>query len=92
LNVTQKKLWKEIVYLGEITVKGIRGTKVKVLFQGVHMTGVIFALVYNLKFCILNTPFNICILDINIFWLQIDFISFILCIHALYHIYMNNFY
>jgi hypothetical protein len=24
-------------------------------------------------------------------WLQIDFISCILCIHALYHINMNNF-
>ncbi len=24
-------------------------------------------------------------------WLQIDFISYILCIHALYHINMNNY-
>jgi hypothetical protein len=39
-------------------VKEARGTKVKVLFQGFHMTGVIPAWVYNLKFCISNTPFN----------------------------------
>ncbi len=36
-------------------VKGAKGTKVKVLFQGLHVTHVIFMLVYNLKFCILNT-------------------------------------
>ncbi len=35
-------------------------------------------LVYNFKNC--------CILDINIFWLQIDFILCILSIHVLYHI------
>jgi hypothetical protein len=49
LSVTQQKLWKEIGYLGEITVKGARGTKVKVFFQGLHMTCVIFALVYKLR-------------------------------------------
>jgi len=43
---------------GEIMVKKARGAKVKVLFQGLHITRVIFALVYNLKFCISNTPFN----------------------------------
>jgi len=42
-------------WLGEIMVKGTKGAKVKVLFQGLHMTCVIFALVYNLKFCILDT-------------------------------------
>jgi hypothetical protein len=31
---------------------------VKVFFQELHMTCVIFVLVYNLKFCILNTHFN----------------------------------
>jgi len=40
-------------------VKGARGAKVKILFQGLHMTHVIPVLVYNLKFYILNTPFNI---------------------------------
>jgi hypothetical protein len=30
---------------GEITVKGPKCTKVKVIFQGLHMTHVIFALV-----------------------------------------------
>jgi len=43
---------------GEITVKGAKGTKVKVFFQGLHITHVILALVYNLKFCILDTPFS----------------------------------
>jgi hypothetical protein len=28
-------------------------------FQGLHMTHVISMLVYNLRFCILDTPFNI---------------------------------
>jgi hypothetical protein len=34
------------------TIKGVRGTKVKVIFQGLHMTCVIYMLVYNffLKF------------------------------------------
>jgi hypothetical protein len=37
------------------TVKGARGAKVKVIFQGLHMTYVIFVLVYNLNLCIINT-------------------------------------
>jgi len=31
------------------------GTKVKVLFQGLHMTHVIYVLVYNLNFCYFDT-------------------------------------
>jgi hypothetical protein len=49
----------EMMLLGEITVKRTRGAKVKVLFQGLHMTHVIFVLVYNFKFCILDISFNI---------------------------------
>jgi hypothetical protein len=45
--------------IGEIIVKRVKGAKVNVNFQGLHMTHVIFVLVYNLKFCILDTPFNI---------------------------------
>jgi hypothetical protein len=45
--------------LGKIRVKGARGTKVKVFSQGLHMTRVIPMLVYKLKFCILNTLFDI---------------------------------
>jgi hypothetical protein len=45
--------------MGEIMVKGTKATKVKFLFQGLHMTRVIHALVYDLKLCILDTPFNI---------------------------------
>jgi hypothetical protein len=41
--------------LDEITIKGAKGAKVKVLFQGLHMTHVFFTFVYNLKFCILDT-------------------------------------
>jgi hypothetical protein len=33
---------------GENTIKGVGDTKIKVLFQGVHMTHVIYVLVYNL--------------------------------------------
>jgi hypothetical protein len=36
-----------------------KGTKVKVLFQGLHMTHVIFVLVYNFKIYILGIRFNI---------------------------------
>jgi hypothetical protein len=39
-------------------VKRARGTKVKVLFQGLHMTHVIFVLVYNFIIYILGTFFN----------------------------------
>ncbi len=45
--------------LGENTIKGAKGAKVKVLFQGLHMTHVIFVLVHNFKICISSTPFNI---------------------------------
>jgi len=45
--------------MGEITIKGAKETKVKILFQGLHMTHVILALVYNFKLCISNGPFNI---------------------------------
>jgi hypothetical protein len=45
-------------YQGENTVKGAKGAKVKVIFQGLHMTHVVFVLVYNFKFYILSTPFN----------------------------------
>jgi hypothetical protein len=44
--------------MDENTIKGTKGTKVKVIFQGLHMTHVIFMLVYNSKNCILNTQFN----------------------------------
>jgi hypothetical protein len=44
--------------MDEIMVNGAKGAKVKILFQGLHMTHVIPMLVYNLKFYILDTPFN----------------------------------
>jgi hypothetical protein len=43
-------------HMGEIMIKRAKGAKVKVIFQGLHMTCVILALVYNLKFLILDTP------------------------------------
>jgi hypothetical protein len=43
----------------ENMVKGGKGTEVKVFFQGLHMTHVIYVLIYNLKFYILDTEFNI---------------------------------
>jgi hypothetical protein len=39
---------------GEITVKGAKDAKVKIIFQGPHMIFVMRALVYNLKFYVLN--------------------------------------
>jgi hypothetical protein len=52
--------WSAFLLLeGENKIKRIRGVKVKVIFQGLHITHVIFVLVYNLKICILGTPFNI---------------------------------
>jgi hypothetical protein len=50
---------KFMIHEDENMVKGAKGAKLKVLFQGLHMICVIFVLVYNLKFYILNTPFNI---------------------------------
>jgi len=47
------------ITLGEITIKEAKSAKVKVLFQGLHMTRVIPLLVYNLKLYILDTPFSI---------------------------------
>jgi hypothetical protein len=44
--------------MDENMVKGTKGAKVKIIFQGLHMTFVI-VLIYNFKFCVLNTPFNI---------------------------------
>ncbi len=40
-------------------IKIARGAKVKVFFQRLHITCVIFMLVYNFKFCVLDTQFNI---------------------------------
>jgi hypothetical protein len=45
--------------MGDIIIKGAKGAKVKVFFQGLHMTHVILVLVYNLKIYISNTPFII---------------------------------
>jgi hypothetical protein len=39
----------------ENKIKGVRGNKVKVLVQRLHMTHVNFVLVYYFKFCISNT-------------------------------------
>jgi hypothetical protein len=47
-----------VIDKGENMVKGTKGTKVKVLFQGLHMTYVISTLVYNLNFFIMDTLFN----------------------------------
>jgi len=43
---------------GENMVNGAKGAKVKVIFQGLHMTRVIFVLVYNFYFFILGISFN----------------------------------
>ncbi len=43
---------------GENTIKGAKGVKVKVLSQGLHMTYIVFVLVYHFKICISRTSFN----------------------------------
>jgi hypothetical protein len=43
----------------ENMVKGAKRAKVKILFQGLHMTFVVFVSVYNFKICISDTLFNI---------------------------------
>jgi hypothetical protein len=45
--------------MGENIVKRDMGTMVRILLQGLHITHVIFVLVYNFKFSIANTPLNI---------------------------------
>jgi hypothetical protein len=40
-------------------IKGTKGAKVKILFQGLHMTHVVFVLIYKFKSYISSTPFNI---------------------------------
>jgi hypothetical protein len=53
-------LQMDFFLMDENMVKGARGTKVKVFFQGLNMTHVIkFVLFYNFKICISGTPFNI---------------------------------
>ncbi len=55
-----KKITKHPWYfpLDENTVKGAKGSKVKVFFQGLHMKCVTFVLVYKFIICISSAPFN----------------------------------
>ncbi len=57
--IVQITIYFVYISLGENMIKGTRATKVKVLFQGLHIAHVIFVLVYNFIICILNTSFNI---------------------------------
>jgi hypothetical protein len=41
-------------HIGKNKVKRAKDAKIKVIFQGLHMTHFIYMLIYNLKFCILN--------------------------------------
>jgi hypothetical protein len=64
LRMAINKLKKDAYHMtlpqnGENMVKGTKGAKVEVIFQGLHITCVIFVLVYNFKFCISYIPFNI---------------------------------
>ncbi len=51
--------FRKMYHYSENMIKGNMGAKVKVFLQGLHMTCVSFMSVYNLKICILGTPFNI---------------------------------
>lgn len=44
-----------LIKKGENIVNIVTDTKVKVLFQRLHITCVIFVLIYNFKICILDT-------------------------------------
>jgi len=44
---TQNEFLNNCNHWGEVTIKGARGTKVKVIFQGLNKTRVIFALDYK---------------------------------------------
>jgi hypothetical protein len=63
------------IFMGENTVKGARGAKVKVFFQRLHMTCVNYVLVYNFVFCILSLT------------LHVRYKYFLTKIFILYHIY-----
>ncbi len=77
----------ETMLLGEITIKGTRGAKVKLLFQGLHMivSFLCWFIILNFVSWISHLTLHF---NISIFWLQIDLTSCLLCIHALYHIYI----
>jgi len=47
--------WNSKETTSENMVIRAKGTKVEVLFQVLHMTCVVSAVVYNLKFCILDS-------------------------------------
>jgi hypothetical protein len=55
---TLLKISNSETYLGENMAKGTKGAKVKVLFQGLHITHLIRVLVYSFKICILDTQLN----------------------------------
>jgi hypothetical protein len=64
-------------------VKKSRGVKVKILFQGLHMTHAIFVLVYNFIIYILNTFFS------TIFQMLIDF-DYKLILYHVYYVFMPS--
>jgi len=66
-NIFKKKKKKNLQPSGEITIKGAKGGKVKVLFQGLHMTCVILTLVYKLKIMYFRYFIQHYILNINTF-------------------------
>ncbi len=75
--------------MDENTTQGARGTKVKVLFQGLHMTYVISMLVYKFKICILDTLSHlvVCMLNINVLTINRLYIIYIMHSSPLSHKY-----
>jgi hypothetical protein len=72
MEFLSSRLWATLPYIyslitsrtkqqeGENMVKGAKGAQVKIIFQlRLHMTCVIFVLVYKLKKCILGTPLTL---------------------------------
>jgi hypothetical protein len=60
-------MFSTILFKGANTIKGTKGVKVKVLFQGLHVTCGIHVLVYYLKVFSFHTQLPLHVININTF-------------------------
>jgi hypothetical protein len=71
-------MFSTIPFKGANTIKGTKGAKVKVLFQGLHVTCGIHVLVYYLIYKKIHTQLPLHVIDIILLLLCFDPIS---CTH-----------
>jgi hypothetical protein len=69
-----------ICQMGENIVKGAKGAKVKIIFQRLHMTHVVFVLVYNLNLhfilhLTLNFKYNCILILYHVYYIFIPSIT-----------------